>query len=49
MIGDIQTVILCGGKGARISPEELPKPMFHIGEKADPMAHYGDIRLLWVQ
>lgn len=33
MISDIQTVILCGGKGTRMGCEELPKPMFNIGEK----------------
>jgi len=29
---DLPVVILCGGKGARMGPEELPKPMFTIGE-----------------
>jgi len=29
----IQTVILCGGKGTRMGYEELPKPLFKIGDK----------------
>ncbi len=30
---NIKTVILCGGKGSRMGPEELPKPLFKIGDK----------------
>lgn len=30
---DIPVVILCGGKGTRMGCEELPKPLFKIGDK----------------
>jgi glucose-1-phosphate cytidylyltransferase len=30
---DIKTVILCGGKGTRMGSEEIPKPLFKIGDK----------------
>jgi len=33
MKNKIQTVILCGGKGTRMGYEELPKPLFKIGDK----------------
>ncbi|MFA5145041.1 MAG: sugar phosphate nucleotidyltransferase [Candidatus Omnitrophota bacterium] len=33
MENNIQTVILCGGKGTRMGCEELPKPLFNIGGK----------------
>jgi len=33
MKNSIQTVILCGGKGTRMGYEELPKPLFKIGDK----------------
>ncbi len=33
MASDIQTVILCGGRGMRMGCEDLPKPMFNIGDK----------------
>ncbi|MDD5044237.1 MAG: sugar phosphate nucleotidyltransferase [Candidatus Omnitrophica bacterium] len=47
MKSDIPVVILCGGKGTRMGNDELPKPMFRIGDK--PMlshimsiySHYG--------
>ncbi|MDD4938552.1 MAG: sugar phosphate nucleotidyltransferase [Candidatus Omnitrophica bacterium] len=29
----MQTVILCGGKGTRMGCEDLPKPLFPIGDK----------------
>lgn len=31
MKNNIQTLILCGGKGTRMGYEELPKPLFEIG------------------
>jgi glucose-1-phosphate cytidylyltransferase len=33
-LNNIQTVILCGGRGTRMGAEELPKPLFKIGERA---------------
>lgn len=33
MANNIQTVILCGGKGRRMGNNELPKPLFPIGRK----------------
>lgn len=30
---NIKTIILCGGKGMRMGPEELPKPLFKIGDR----------------
>ncbi|MDD5506397.1 MAG: sugar phosphate nucleotidyltransferase [Candidatus Omnitrophica bacterium] len=30
---DLPVVILCGGKGTRMGPEDAPKPMFPIGGK----------------
>ncbi|MFH1888570.1 MAG: sugar phosphate nucleotidyltransferase [Candidatus Omnitrophota bacterium] len=46
-VTDIQTVILCGGKGARMGFQDIPKPMFGIGERPilwhimNIYAHYG--------
>ena len=33
MTDNIQTVILCGGKGTRMGLENLPKPLLRIGER----------------
>ena len=33
MADNIKTVILCGGKGTRMGPDDLPKPLFKIGDK----------------
>lgn len=32
-MGNIQTVILCGGRGTRMGQEDLPKAMFKVGDK----------------
>lgn len=43
----MQVVILCGGKGTRMGPDELPKVLFRIGDKPilwhlmKIYAHYG--------
>ncbi|MDD5166706.1 MAG: sugar phosphate nucleotidyltransferase [Candidatus Omnitrophica bacterium] len=29
----MQTVILCGGKGTRLGPEDMPKPLFKVGSQ----------------
>jgi len=33
MSDNIRTIILCGGRGARMGCEDLPKPMFAVGRK----------------
>lgn len=33
MLNNIPAVILCGGKGRRMGQEDIPKPMFKIGQR----------------
>ena len=45
----IPAIILCGGKGTRLSEETIskPKPMVEIGGEANLMAYYEVLQLLW--